>query len=180
MSKVWNPQGLEQLDEKLAKLDTVACHNLMFNAIKVGAGVLKRNTQLSLTTKMGFKANKKLRGRNVSLVDGVKMKHDNTLCEIYRLSITKEQYEILERSIQKFKENEGKYRYNFAGLVAMLFNIPFERQYHYVCSQFVAYVLHEAKAGELEKHFTLMRPYDFKSLSNLDLVYSGKLSEYSV
>lgn len=111
---------------------------------------------------------------------GIYKIHDNTLCEIYRLSITKEQYEILEKSIQKFKENEGKYRYNFAGLVAMLFNIPFERQYHYVCSQFVAYVLHEAKAVELEKHFTLMRPYDFKSLSNLDLVYSGKLSEYSV
>lgn len=111
---------------------------------------------------------------------GIYKIHDNTLCEIYRLSITKEQYEILERSIQKFKENEDKYRYNFAGLVAMLFNIPFERQYHYVCSQFVAYVLHEAKAVELEKHFTLMRPYDFKSLSNLDLVYSGKLSEYSV
>lgn len=87
MSKVWNPQGLEQLDEKLAELDTVACHNLMFNAIKAGAGVLKRNTQLSLTNKMGFKANKKLRGRNVSLVDGVKMKHDNTLCES-KVSIT--------------------------------------------------------------------------------------------
>lgn len=87
MSKVWNPQGLEQLDEKLAKLDTVTCHNLMFNAIKVGAGVLKYNTQLSLTTKMGFKATKKLRGRNVSLADGVKMKHDNTLCES-KVSIT--------------------------------------------------------------------------------------------
>lgn len=87
MTKVWDPQGLEKLDEKLAKLNPVECHNLMFNAIKVGAGVLKRNTQLSLTTKMGFKANRKLKGRNVSLVDGVKIKHDKTLCES-KVSIT--------------------------------------------------------------------------------------------
>lgn len=112
--------------------------------------------------------------------EGIYKIHDNTLCEIYRLSITQDQYEILEKSIQKFKDNEDKYRYNFAGLVAMLFNIPFERQHHYVCSQFVAHVLQEAKAVEFEKHFTLMRPYDFKSLSDLDLIYSGKLSEYGM
>ena len=112
--------------------------------------------------------------------EGIYKIHDNTLCEIYRLSITQMQYDILEKSIQKFKDNEDKYRYNFAGLVAMLFNIPFERQHHYVCSQFVAYVLQEAKVVDFEKHFTLMRPYDFKSLSNLDLVYSGKLSEYGI
>lgn len=112
--------------------------------------------------------------------EGIYKIHDNTLCEIYRLSITQEQYDLLEKSIQKFRDNEDKYRYNFAGLVAMLFNIPFERQHHYVCSQFVAYVLQESKAVEFEKHFTLIRPYDFKSLSDLDLVYSGKLSEYSI
>ena len=111
---------------------------------------------------------------------GIYKIQDNTLCEIYRLSITKEQYDILEKSIQKFKDNEYKYRYNFAGLVAMHFNIPFERQHHYVCSQFVAYILQEAKAVEFEKHFTLMRPYDFKSLSGLELIYSGKLSEYNI
>ena len=111
---------------------------------------------------------------------GIYKIHNNTLCEIYRLSITQEQYDILEESIQKFEKNEDKYRYNFAGLLAMLFNIPFTRQYHYVCSQFVAHVLQEANAVELKKHVSLMRPYDFKSLSNLDLIYSGKLCEYCI
>lgn len=81
MNKIFDPQGLNILDEKLAKLDATECHNLMFKAIKVGAGVLKRNAQTSLTTKMGFKATKKLKGRNVSLVDGVKTSHDKVLCE---------------------------------------------------------------------------------------------------
>ena len=111
---------------------------------------------------------------------GIYKIYHNTLCEIYRLSITQEQYDILERSIQNFEDNEDKYRYNFAGLLAMLFNIPFQRQYHYVCSQFVAHVLQEANAVKFQKHVSLIRPYDFKSLSNIDLIYSGKLCEYGI
>ena len=62
----------------------------------------------------------------------------------------------------------------------MLFNIPYHRQHHYVCSQFVAYVLHESKSVQFKKHFSLMRPQDFTSLSGLDLVYSGKLADYMI
>ncbi|MGN0143432.1 MAG: hypothetical protein ACI398_00520 [Clostridium sp.] len=111
---------------------------------------------------------------------GIYKIYDNTLCEIYRLKITDEQYKALEESINEFKNNESEYKYNFAGLIAILFNIPYHRPKHYVCSQFVAYVLQQSNVIEFDKHFTLVRPYDFKSLSGLDLVYSGKLCEYSV
>ena len=73
--------AIEKLDQKLALVSTEKCHNIVFNAVKVGAGVLKRSTTQSLTSKMGFKATKKLKGRKVSLVDGVKMSNDKTLCE---------------------------------------------------------------------------------------------------
>ena len=111
---------------------------------------------------------------------GIYKIHGNTLCEIYRLKITKEQYELLEKSIEEFKENEDKYKYNFAGLIAILFNIPYHRPKHYVCSQFVAYVLEKSNVMEFDKHFTLMRPYDFKSIADLDLIYSGRLCDYGV
>ena len=111
---------------------------------------------------------------------GIYKIHDNTICEIYRLRITSAQYKALEKSIDKFKKNENKYRYNFAGLIAILFNVPYHRPRHYVCSQFVAYVLEKSKVIEFDKHFTLMRPHDFKSLSELDLIYSGKLCEYGI
>lgn len=112
--------------------------------------------------------------------DGIYKIHSNTVCEIYKLKITNEQYELLEKSIEEFKENKNKYRYNFAGLITILFNIPYHRPKHYVCSQFVAYVLQKSNVIEFDKHFTLMRPYDFKSLSGLDLIYSGRLSDYCV
>ena len=76
----------------------------------------------------------------------------------------------------------NKYHYNFAGLVAMLFNIPYHRPNHYVCSQFVAYVLEQSESVKFNKHFTLIRPYDFCDLaesSDVDLVYSGKLADYN-
>ena len=86
----------------------------------------------------------------------------------------------IEKSIEEFKENEDKYKYNFAGLIAILFNIPYHRPKHYVCSQFVAYVLEKSNVMEFDKHFTLMRPYDFKSIADLDLIYSGRLCDYGV
>jgi hypothetical protein len=112
--------------------------------------------------------------------EGVYKAHDDTLCQIYRISISEDQYLTLQQSIRNFEKNKDKYGYNFAGLVAMLFNIPYKRQYHYVCSQFVAYVLQESKSVKLKKHFSLMRPQDFPSLSGLDLIYSGKLADYTV
>jgi len=112
--------------------------------------------------------------------EGVYKAHDDTLCQIYRISISQDQYLTLQKSINNFEKNKDKYGYNFAGLVAMLFNIPYHRQHHYVCSQFVAYVLYESKSVEFKKHFSLMRPQDFTSLSGLDLVYSGKLADYMI
>lgn len=111
--------------------------------------------------------------------EGIYKLHDYTLCQIYRISISEEQYLTLQQSIHNFEKDKAKYGYNFAGLVAMLFNIPYHRHYHYVCSQFVAYVLHKSKSIKLEKHFSLMRPHDFSSLPGVDLIYSGKLADYT-
>ncbi|BCZ44812.1 hypothetical protein psyc5s11_08790 [Clostridium gelidum] len=110
---------------------------------------------------------------------GVYKLHDNTLCKIYRISISEKQYLSLQKSIEEFERNEDKYSYNFVGLLTMLFNIPYHREHHYVCSQFVAYLLHDSKSINFEKHFSLVRPQDFTSLSELNLIYSGKLSNYT-
>lgn len=112
--------------------------------------------------------------------EGVYKLHDYTICQIYRIVVSEEQYLNLQQSISNFEKNKNKYSYNFVGLVAMLFNIPHHRQYHYVCSQFVAYVLQASKSVELEKHFSLMRPQDFSVLPEVDLVYSGKLADYLI
>lgn len=110
--------------------------------------------------------------------NGVYKLHNNTLCEIYRISISENQYISLQKLIEEFEKNEDKYGYNFLGLLTMLFNIPYHRTHHYVCSQFVAYLLHDSKSINFKKHYSLIRPHDFTSLSELDLIYAGKLSNY--
>lgn len=114
--------------------------------------------------------------------EGIYKMHDNTICQIYRVPVNSKQYNILQKEIKKFEKNDSSYHYNFMGLVAMLFNIPYYRPHHYVCSQFVAYVLKQANAVQFDKHFTLVRPYDFCDIldcSDVDLIYSGKLSDYN-
>ena len=114
--------------------------------------------------------------------EGIYKIHDNTICQIYRVPITNKQLKKLQKEVEEFEKNGNKYHYNFLGLVAMLFNIPYTRPYHYVCSQFVAYVLEQADAVKFDKHFSLIRPYDFCDIldsSDVDLIYSGKLADYN-
>jgi len=112
---------------------------------------------------------------------GIYKIHGNTVCQIYRIAVTDKQYKNLKREIKKFEKEQNKYHYNFVGLLPMFFNIPYSRPKHYVCSQFVAYVLEQSKAMKFDKHFSLVRPYDFCDIFdsyNADLVYCGKLAEY--
>lgn len=81
MGKIFDTTALQKLDEDLSKFSPEQCHQMMFNAVVAGANVLKYNTQMSLAAKMGPRASRKLRGRNVSLMDGVKISNDKTLCE---------------------------------------------------------------------------------------------------
>lgn len=81
MSRTFDTTDLERLDAKLATITPEQCSNIMYKAVASGAGVLRELTKQSLTSKMGSKATQKLKGRNSSLVDGVRMSRDKTLCE---------------------------------------------------------------------------------------------------
>ena len=110
---------------------------------------------------------------------GIYKTHHNTRCQIYKHKVTSEQFYTVKTTIDQFMSNQSQYRYNFAGLIPMFFNIPYQREHHYVCSQFVAYVLQETQIAQLEKHFSIVRPQDFPKLNNVELIYSGRLSDYS-
>ena len=98
---------------------------------------------------------------------------------VYRLSVKRRAYEQAQRLIRQFEQNEWRYRYNFAGLLAMLVNIPIERDRHFVCSQFVAYVLEQSGAYSFDRDFSLVRPRDFMRLKGARLIYEGRLNDYA-
>lgn len=111
--------------------------------------------------------------------DGIYHLYKDTRCEVYCMTISNEQYQKLKKLIERFEREGQKYRYNFFGLGAMLFNIPLHREHHYVCSQFVAYLLQECDLVDLDKDFSLVRPHELSDLPDLNLVYSGLLTDYS-
>lgn len=110
---------------------------------------------------------------------GVYCQYSDTRCVVYRLSVKRRAYEQAQRLIRQFEQNEWRYRYNFAGLLAMLVNIPIERDRHFVCSQFVAYVLEQSGAYSFDRDFSLVRPRDFMRLKGARLIYEGRLNDYA-
>lgn len=96
-------------------------------------------------------------------------------CCIYELEVTKDQYKKIKDIIRTFDEEKEKYKYHFLGVVGQSFRIDIERKNRFFCTQFVAYVLTEAGALELDKLPIHTRSEDFKNHERLTLVYEGPL-----
>ena len=101
-----------------------------------------------------------------------------TICCVYKIEITDEEFENLKSNIDIFNKQKDKYKYNFLGLFTALFGFPLHRQYHYYCTQFVGKVLYTSKIAKFEKDFSFLKPVDFCDLRDSELVYQGLLSEY--
>lgn len=112
--------------------------------------------------------------------EGMFKRKPKTECSVYALKLTMNQYQKMLESLAPFLMNPKPYRYNFLGLPFMWLGIPFERRYHYVCSQFVGRLLQDSGVIGEEYASNLMRPYDFAKLKQAELVYQGRLKDYSV
>lgn len=109
---------------------------------------------------------------------GVYLHQKHTSCALYKMNIEQEQYERLRQIIAQFEIFSSKYRYNLLGIFAMAINMELKRSNAYTCSQFVATVLNWSGVSLLDKSPELMRPDDFPKISNLELIYEGKLHDY--
>ena len=101
-------------------------------------------------------------------------------CQIHELQLTNEQYNQLLASINKFKRTDSLYRYNLLGLVPAARKIPWDRDYYYFCSEFVATVLIEA--GVLNKNVipSILTPQQVLRELDASLIYEGTLYEYKM
>ena len=112
------------------------------------------------------------------LLEGMFYIKQNTQCRVYRVKVTEEQYQTVVETLNQFIKDYERYRYNFLGLPLILLGIPMERQSHYACSQFVAFLLQQAGIAFEESHYSLVRPFDFCQQENFELIYEGRLQDY--
>lgn len=102
----------------------------------------------------------------------------DTLCAIYRLEITEDEYMAIRAVIAEFLAEQDNYIFNILGFAGLAAGLPIQRRYAYFCSQFVSTVLERAGIKLVNKPPGLVKPSDFPTSEKLTLVYEGRLADY--
>lgn len=112
--------------------------------------------------------------------EGIFKIYEHIPCEIYSFQVTDEQYLEYKRLISHFSTNASVYTYNILGLLTIPFGISYQRRNHFVCSQFVAYILKSCKIMDFNKDISLVTPNNFRFISNATLEYSGNINNFFI
>ena len=101
----------------------------------------------------------------------------NTETEIFSIDITEKQYSTIKKTINFMKKNKDCYNFNVIGLFAVCLNEKVKFKHSFYCAEFVKYLFDRAKIskGELPE---IIKPEDFKKISNIKKEYKGKLKKY--
>lgn len=105
-------------------------------------------------------------------------KFNNTVCKIYEIEVSEEEYKKVNEIINNIELNEEKYKYDFKGIIPRFFGIPITIKDRYVCSYFVADILEKAGIYKFNKKVCFIKPKDFEKLSISNEIYTGKYSLY--
>lgn len=102
----------------------------------------------------------------------------NTTAEVYSLFVTDEQYEKARKTIEYFKNNKHKYKFNVLGLACVSINKKVIRKNTFYCAEFVKHILKVIGVTEVNELPRIIRPQNFKELKGLRLEYEGLLRKY--
>ena len=100
-------------------------------------------------------------------------KFKDTICRIYELDVTIEQYNALKKIINYMKNNKEIYKYDYIGVFLRYIKVPVRFKDKYVCSFFVADILEKANIYKFDKKTCFIKPKDFENIPNLNLIYVG-------
>ena len=92
--------------------------------------------------------------------------------------VTDEQYEKARKTIEYFKNNKQKYKFNVLGLACVSINKKIIRKNTFYSAEFVKHILKVIGVTEVNKLPRIIRPQNFKELDGLRLEYEGLLRKY--
>ena len=100
----------------------------------------------------------------------------NTKAIIYSIDVTQEQYNKIEESIEYFIKNKKQFHFNVLGTFLSGFKIKYKKKNKFYCSEFVKYILDEAK---VETNLNdIVKPIDFLNIKQKEIIYEGLLRNY--
>lgn len=100
-------------------------------------------------------------------------------CALYALDVSEEVYQAVRENLHTYVRNRENLRYTKVGLALSLARIPWRIKNGYICSYFVAEVLHRCTGTRLRRHSTLCMPKDFVRSRDLQMVFHGDLLHYA-
>jgi hypothetical protein len=104
-------------------------------------------------------------------------KKQEVLCRLYRVEVSEEVYLKTKNALEEHARQAGNHKFSYLGFALCVLNIAYSLKGQYICSQFVSEILEKADAVPLKKHRSLYLPDDFMKMSELDLCFSGYLSQ---
>lgn len=140
-------------------------------SLEPGSGVLysfaRRHTHLPLPA--GFtqeRVNRGLMGSNPQIP-----------CALYRIEISPEIRRRIEEQLDEMRTRQKQLKYSLLGAILCWLHRPQWRKDRYFCSQFVAQLLAETGAIQLQKPASLYHPCDFLQQPEAELCYHGILRD---
>ncbi len=100
----------------------------------------------------------------------------NTDALVLSYDVSEEQYERIKKDIDVFINNKKKYRFNMVGLIFVALNRKIKIENSFYCAEFVKYIVE--KEDIITNLPNIIKPEDFRKVSNTKLVYQGKLAKY--
>jgi hypothetical protein len=97
---------------------------------------------------------------------------------LYALFVDAGELALIRKRLGYFIENKDNLKYHLAGCVKAFTGLSSENATKFFCSAFVADVLNSGK-HILTKSYSLMKPMDLAKLTDLHLISTGLLSQYS-
>jgi len=99
-------------------------------------------------------------------------------CMVLEVEVTEQQYQKVESIISQFVSNSHLYKYNYKGLIYNLFNAETSNDNHFLCSEFVYYVLNQSGIVDFNIPRNLVRPQSLLNIKS-NIVFKGDLKCFS-
>lgn len=112
-----------------------------------------------------------------SPTNGTFKRFSNTEALIFRIEVSTEQYDEVDRYLTEMYKRKYEYHYNYCGLFLAALGKIFRRERYFYCSEFVKEILIRFEIVKDSALPYIIKPIDLLSIGE-EKIYSGKLRDY--
>ncbi len=95
---------------------------------------------------------------------------------IYEYEIEDKQYDLLKQTVLNFQHKKNSLKFNLIGLLAVGFNIKYQKENSYYCAEFIKFATEQS--GIKLNLPEIVRPENFKDIDGKVEIYQGLLRKY--